>query len=66
MDMEKYEDPEHELNSPTYHTGELCKIRGCDLPAGTAWSTNWCWKHNAERMNRISKRERLFQQKECE
>lgn len=52
--MEAYQDPENELNSSKYHTGNIFIIRGCGNQAGTAWSPYFCQKCNSERMNRIS------------
>lgn len=52
---DEYEDPNHEGNSPAHHTGKPCIERGCDKPAGTAWSHLWCMEHNVERMNRITR-----------
>ena len=49
-----FEDPAHEGNSSRHHTGKRCIERGCDEPAGTAWSPLWCFKHNVERMRRIN------------
>ncbi len=53
--MESYEDPTHENNGPEHYSGKSCVEKGCDNPAGTAWSPHWCQMHNAERINRISK-----------
>jgi len=50
-----YQDPNHEGNSPKHHNGKLCIEKGCQNPAGTAWSHLWCFKHNVERMDRINK-----------
>lgn len=50
-----YDDLDHKYNSAKYHTGKPCVESGCDLPAGTWWSPLWCQKHNAERIERISK-----------
>lgn len=47
-------DPNDAGNSPKYHTGKGCIEYGCHQPAGTAWSPYWCWRHNAERLERIS------------
>lgn len=52
--MDAYEDPNHEGNSPQYHTGKKC-IEGCGRPAGTAWSPHWCFECNVKRIKRISK-----------
>ena len=52
--MEPYEDPEHEFNSATYHTGKQCITPGCDRPAGTKWGAYWCQICNASRLHRIS------------
>jgi hypothetical protein len=48
------DDPSHENNSPKYHTGNPCVEKGCERPAGTAWSPYWCQPCNAIRMKRIS------------
>lgn len=50
----KYYDEHCEENSSKYHTGKECIEKDCKLPAGTAWSDYWCWKHNAMRMDRIT------------
>ncbi len=52
--MIAYQDPDHEGNSAQHHSGKPCHTRGCKEPAGTAWSPLWCFKHNVERMDRIS------------
>lgn len=52
--MKAFEDPNHEGNSLKYHTKKLCIEKGCPNIAGTAWSPYWCFKHNVERMRRIS------------
>lgn len=49
-----FEDPNHEGNLSKYHSGKPCHTKGCKEPAGTRWSPYWCFKHNVERMNRIS------------
>jgi hypothetical protein len=51
-----HHDPNHLMNGPEYHTGTPCIEKGCDEPAGTAWSPLWCQRHNAERLDRISGR----------
>jgi hypothetical protein len=51
--MLAFEDPNHEGNSPKYHTGKPCMTQGCDKPAGTWWSPYWCFEHNVERIKRI-------------
>jgi hypothetical protein len=51
-----HHDPNHLMNGPEYHTGKPCIEKGCDEPAGTAWSPLWCQRHNAERLDRISGR----------
>jgi hypothetical protein len=53
--MEKYEDPEAEENSEKYWSGKECIVKGCSKPAGTAWSPHWCFKHNVQRLNNITK-----------
>lgn len=51
---ERYQDRSDPLNSARYHTGKPCIEKGCSEPAGTAWSPLWCFRHNVERMDRIS------------
>jgi hypothetical protein len=51
--MERYEDPGDEANSAIFHSGGPCIERGCERPAGTAWSPFWCQPCNAARMRRI-------------
>lgn len=55
MTLEAFEDPHHEGNSASHHTGKKCIEKGCDKPAGTAWSHLWCFEHNVERMKRIER-----------
>lgn len=45
--------PTHPGNSPVYYTGKPCRKRGCNNPAGTWWSPDWCFDHNVERLKRI-------------
>lgn len=52
--MMNYENPEHDGNSPKWHTGKACVEKGCKKPAGTWWSPAWCFDHNVERMKRVS------------
>lgn len=52
--LKPYEDPKHRGNSAKYHTGKRCIEDGCEEAAGTWWSPYWCFKHNAERMHRIT------------
>ena len=52
--MLAYQDPTHEGNSAAHHSGKPCRVKGCKEPAGTAWGAFWCFKHNVERMDRIS------------
>ena len=52
--MLAYQDPSHDGNSAKHHSGKPCYVKGCKEPAGTAWSAHWCFKHNVERMDRIS------------
>ena len=52
--MAGFDDPTHEGNSPKYHTGKKCIVKGCDNPAGTWWSEYWCFECNVKRLNRIS------------
>lgn len=51
--MEPAADPNHKGNSPEYHTGKPCIVKGCKEPAGTWWGPSWCQRHNAERLARI-------------
>ena len=53
--MKAYQDRDHRGNNAKYHTGKPCIEKGCDRPAGTAWSPHWCFEHNVERMDRITK-----------
>ncbi len=55
MSLFAYEDPEHEGNQSTFHTGKPCIEKGCSQPAGTAWSPFWCFPCNVVRITRISK-----------
>jgi hypothetical protein len=52
--MLPYQDPNHKGNSAEYHSGKPCYTNGCTEAAGTKWSPLWCFKHNVERMDRIS------------
>lgn len=52
--MSGYNDPIDIGNSPKYHTGKLCIEKGCNNPAGTAWSPYWCFKCNVKRIDRIN------------
>jgi hypothetical protein len=49
-----YRDPLHKGNGLEYRSGKLCIEKGCEETAGTWWSPHWCFKHNVERMDRIS------------
>ena len=51
--MKRYADPADLLNGKRYHTGRPCIERGCDKPAGTAWSPLWCQACNEKRMDGI-------------
>ncbi len=53
-ELKAFEKPEHEGNSPTYHTGKPCVEKGCKNPAGTWWSPLWCMEHNIARLHRIT------------
>jgi hypothetical protein len=53
--MPGYKDPNAEGNSAKYHTGKPCIEPGCNEPAGTGWGPHWCFKHNVERIDRISR-----------
>ena len=50
-----YNDKECEGNSSIHHTGKKCIEKGCNNPAGTAWSPHWCVDCNIKRINRINK-----------
>ena len=52
--MSDANDPNDPANAASYHTGKPCIELGCMEPAGTAWSSYWCQRHNAERLDRIS------------
>lgn len=52
--LEAFEDPNHPGNSAAHHSGRKCDVKGCTDPAGTAWGPYWCFKHNVERIKRIS------------
>lgn len=54
-ELQPFENPKSDGNSPKHHTGKPCIEHGCNEPAGTAWGKLWCQKHNAERLNRVSK-----------
>ncbi len=54
--MEPYKDPDHPYNGIAYHMyGTKCIEKGCAETPGTVWSPFWCFKHNVERMDRVSK-----------
>jgi hypothetical protein len=53
--MENYKNPDYEGNSSKYHTGKECIEPDCHNPAGTWWSSLWCFECNAKRMDGISK-----------
>lgn len=48
-----YKDPDDEGNSAKYRTGKRCINKGCNNPAGTAWSEHWCFECNVKRMDSI-------------
>jgi len=52
--LEPFEDPNNKGNSYIYYTGKPCIEPECNEPAGTVWSPFWCFKHNVERIKRIS------------
>ena len=54
MTKPAYSDPDHVFNSAKYHSKFPCDVRGCTEPSGTYWSPYWCFKHNVERMDRIT------------
>lgn len=51
--MKDFENPNHEGNSEKYHTGKVCATSDCNNPAGTLWSSYYCFTCNVERMNRV-------------
>lgn len=53
-EIKGFNDPNDEGNSEKYHTGKPCIEKGCENPAGTWWSPYWCFKHNVERLDRVS------------
>jgi len=53
--MIAFEDPKNPGNGPAYHTGKPCCEKGCDNPAGTAWSPHWCFECNVKRIRRIDR-----------
>ena len=59
--MLAFEDPNNPGNSPEYHAGKPCIEEGCDEPAGTWWSPHWCFKHNVERIRRITRQMEEFE-----
>ena len=50
-----YADPGHEGNGLAYRTGKACYEKGCEEPAGTAWSPYWCFRCNVKRIDRITR-----------
>lgn len=54
MSVKGYNDPDHIGNSAKYHTGKPCIEDGCIEPAGTAWSSHWCFRHNVERIDKVT------------
>ncbi|HBN6266147.1 TPA: hypothetical protein L3N15_004128 [Vibrio parahaemolyticus] len=55
MNLEAFEDPNHEGNSKKYHSGNPCITPDCDRPAGTLWSHLWCFECNVQRMRKITR-----------
>ena len=53
--MMAYNDLGDPGNDACWHTGKKCIEDGCAEPAGTAWSPFWCFKHNVERIDRLSR-----------
>jgi hypothetical protein len=51
--LKAFEDPNHEGNGATYHSGKRCHTKGCKAPAGTWWSPHWCFEHNVARIRGI-------------
>jgi hypothetical protein len=52
--MERHHDPDDPLNGPEHRSGRTCVEKGCNNPAGTAWSPYWCQSCNAARMDHIA------------
>ncbi len=52
--MLPYQDPKHPGNSLQHRSGKPCIDRGCTEPAGTLWSPLLCFRHNVERLDRIT------------
>ncbi len=52
--MGGYNDPDHQGNDASHHTGKPCIEEGCGKPAGTAWSPHWCFACNVKRIDRIN------------
>jgi hypothetical protein len=50
----QYKNPDIDGNSEKYRTGKKCIERGCNNPAGTAWSPLWCVECNIKRMDSIT------------
>lgn len=55
MNLEAFEDPNHEGNSIKYHSGKPCITPDCERPAGTLWSHLWCFECNVQRMKKITR-----------
>ena len=51
-----YNDKNDKGNSSKYHTGKVCIEKDCVKPAGTAWGIYWCFDHNVERMDMLTKK----------
>ncbi len=51
--MKPWADADDPRNGSDQHTGKPCIEKGCDNPAGTAWSPHWCFPCNVERIQRI-------------
>jgi hypothetical protein len=49
-----YHDENDPGNDVRYLSGRTCVEPGCSNPAGTAWGPYWCWRHNAERLDRVT------------
>ncbi len=50
--------PQSPGNSPEYHTGRKCSVRGCDKPAGTWWNRELCYDCNVARLKKLDAREK--------
>lgn len=49
-----FDDKDDPRNGAKYQTGKPCVEKGCENPAGTAWSPLWCFEHNVERLGKLT------------